>query len=469
MTSILLDGAHFLSKTATGIGSYGRTLAATLRASGCQVAVLYGQRVQAAKDAPLRLAAQVFGNEPPVGRRIGLLRDLPFLARAALGGGRRSRAIDIPTDGVDLTAYEPTLPPCDRVLNAHGVFERAQRLFVMKERLTEIDVPGPCRVAHWTGPLPVRARGMPNIYTLHDLIPLQFPHFVIDVGGRSAGLHAAIARRADHIVTVSETSKRHIVDLLDVPEERVSVTYQPVPPLPRLPGQDAERLVEAVYGAESGAYALFLGAIEPKKNLKRLIEAFLLSGVDIPLLMAGPLGWLYEDDLALIKVVAGSNDGHPPVRRLGYLPRRHMVALMQCARFLVFPSLYEGFGLPVLEAMQLGIPVLASDVGALQEVAGEAAVLIDPLDVAVMASAIRCLDGDGDLLAELARRGPQQAAKFSQESYHARLAAAYRKVGINIGLAPISPEGRPIGRTRAESLAPLTGAPTHATSLVETR
>jgi len=412
VTSVLMDGAHFLSKTATGIGSYARTLAATLRESGCHVAVLHGRRVQVRNESPLGLAAQVFGNEPRIGRRTRLLRDASFILRAAAGGGRRSRAVNVPIDGVDLSAFEPTLPPCDQVLNAHAIFERAHRLFAMKERFIELEVPGACKAAHWTAPLAIKARGVPNIYTLHDLIPLQFPHFVIDIAGRSVQLHAAIARQADHIITVSEASKRHIVELLDVRDDRISVTYQPVPGLPKIAQEDAERLVETVYGVKPRAYALFLGAIEPKKNLKRLIEAFLLSGVDIPLLISGPLGWLYKGDLALIDAVArhARDAGQPLVRRLGYLPRRHVVALLQCARFLVFPSIYEGFGLPVLEAMQLGVPALTSNTGSLPEVAGEAAVLVDPLNVAEMAREIKRLASDSDLRAELTRRGPPQAA-----------------------------------------------------------
>ena len=151
-----------------------------------------------------------------------------------------------------------------------------------------------------------------TIYTIHDMIPLKFPYFVVDRGGRAVQLHREIARQADHIITVSQSSKQDIVDLLDVQEDRVSVTYQPAPSLPLLEQRRAERLVETIYGVRSGEYALFLGAIEPKKNLKRLIEAFLLAGVDIPLLLAGPLGWLYDEDLALLDAV-----GRPVRGRVG--------------------------------------------------------------------------------------------------------------------------------------------------------
>src|SRR4029077_19414981 len=146
----------------------------------------------------------------------------------------------------------------------------------------------------------------------------------------------------------------------------------------------------------------------------------LLAGLDIPLLIAGPLGWLYEEDIALIDVIAGHVNGsaiaaeacgtsitgllrdkRSLVRRLGYLPRRHVVALLQCARFFTFPSIYEGFGLPVLEAMKLGVPVLTSNTSSLPEVAGRAAVLVDPLDVTEMAREIDRLANDADLRAEL--------------------------------------------------------------------
>jgi glycosyltransferase involved in cell wall biosynthesis len=434
----MIDGAQFLAKKATGIGSYGRTLAKTLRSAGCNVSVLYGGHARPGA-LPLSLAVQVFGNEPPEPGWRRSARAIGSAGAMAMGRGGYARAVPVPTDAVDLSGFDPALPACDEVWNASGIYARAHALFAMKRRLMKLKVPRTCDVAHWIGPLAVKALGVPNIYTLHDLIPLQFPHFVIDVGARSAYLHAAIARQADHIITVSETSKRHIVDLLEVPEDRVSVTYQPVPDLPRLPTRDAERLVECVYGVSPGAYALYVGAIEPKKNLKRLIEAFVLADAGMPLLMIGPLGWLYEDDLALMDSVAGhTRDGGPaPVRRLGYLPRRHVVALLQCARFLVFPSLCEGFGLPVLEAMQLGVPVLTSNTGALAEVSGDAALLVPPLDVGAMAEQIRRLANDSDLCRELAGRGPPQAAKFDFEGYRHRLAAAYRKIGVDIHNAGI--------------------------------
>jgi glycosyltransferase involved in cell wall biosynthesis len=108
------------------------------------------------------------------------------------------------------------------------------------------------------------------------------------------------------------------------------------------------------------------------------------------------------------------------------------VALLQCARMFLFPSLHEGFGLPVLEAMQLGVPVLTSNSSSLPEVVGEAAIVVDPLNVSAMAREIERLAIDADLRSELSRRGPKQAAKFGEEQYRARLAEAYKKVGVEL-------------------------------------
>lgn len=455
---VLTDGNHFLSRFGTGIASYSRTLIHNIRDLGGTVGVLFGATVSyGRKDGDLVLATQILGHEPPPNILVKALRTGGQLGRALLFPGRSIMARMVNMKGLEVDAFEPPLPTFDHVVSASGVFVNADRVFTLTGKITNIRLPDTFDVAHWSSPMPVRAEGVPNIYTIHDLIPLQYPYLVVDRGGRSARLHQSIAQSADLIVTVSEASKRQIVDLLRVPEERVAVTFQPVPPLPFLTREEAERLVRNVYGATPGEYALFLGAIEPKKNVRRLVDAYLLAGLDIPLLIAGPLGWLYDEELALIDsvtrnamptrlpeqgglttAIAGAIDlvapqprpNRMPIQRLGLLPRRHVTALMTCAKFFVFPSICEGFGLPVLEALQLGTPVLTSNTSSLPEVAGDAAILVDPLDVAAMARRLRELDADGDLRASLADRGKIQAGKFSSAFYQQRLTEAYSKIGI---------------------------------------
>jgi glycosyltransferase involved in cell wall biosynthesis len=246
-----------------------------------------------------------------------------------------------------------------------------------------------------------------------------------------------IARQADHIVTVSENSKRDIIELLGVEETRVTNTYQAVhfPDVYRLRSDEtiAEQL-RGSFGLEFREYLLFFGALEPKKNVGRLIEAYLSSGVDIPLVLVASEGWNNVTETKLIaelrdrqRLEAQSNHrARRTVHRFDYAPFSMLVTLIRGARAVVFPSLYEGFGLPVLEAMVLGTPVVTSRESSVPEIAGDAALLVDPYRTDEIAEAIRTIAKDAGLRAELARRGQAQAAKFSVDRYRDRVAALYR-------------------------------------------
>ena len=174
-------------------------------------------------------------------------------------------------------------------------------------------------------------------------------------------------------------------------------------------------------------YFLFFGAIEPKKNVARLVEAYLASSVNSPLVIVGGPGWGSEQDVKLLKSLAGL-DGRKRIVWLGYLPRDMLAMLIAGARATVFPSLYEGFGLPALEAMALGTPVITSNTSSLPEVVGEAGVLVDPYDVRSISRAIIEIDSDEGMRSELSRRGLAQAEKFSSEAYAKRLASFYARI-----------------------------------------
>ena len=157
---------------------------------------------------------------------------------------------------------------------------------------------------------------------------------------------------------------------------------------------------------------------------------------DTPLVIAGGAGWQNEREMERIKDPRFSNyrlvdatiSKFERVRRIPYLPLDQLVTLMRGARALLFPSVFEGFGLPVLEAMSLGTPVMTSNTTSLPEIAGDAALLVDPHDVGSMVTAIRQLDNDTDLLDELSGRGVRQAALFSMAAYQQRIAALYGRV-----------------------------------------
>jgi glycosyltransferase involved in cell wall biosynthesis len=224
--------------------------------------------------------------------------------------------------------------------------------------------------------------------------------------------------------------------LLGVPAERVTYTYEEVF-LPRELVERSEDLVAAQlsgsYGLEMQNYLLFYGALEPKKNVARLIDAYMLSAVDIPLVITGAIGWGNKTEAKRLEElgIAGVArlNGSRRIYHFEYVSLPMLVTLIRGARAVIFPSLYEGFGLPVLEAMLLGTPVVTSRASSLPEIAGEAALYVNPYDIDEIAQALKTIPADADLRGELVRRGRIQAELFSVARYRERIAALYERLG----------------------------------------
>ena len=215
-----------------------------------------------------------------------------------------------------------------------------------------------------------------------------------------------LARRAGVILTVSEHSKSAIVRRLGVPEARVKVVSNGVNPCQFRFCDPAE--VRVRYGLPD-RYILYVGSLEPRKNVERLVQAWnrLTDIRDVQLVLAGRPGGASAPPFVARP--------HWRVRMLGFVPDEDLPALYAGALFFVMPSLYEGFGLSVLEAMACGAPVIASQAGALPEVTGQAALQVDPTSVEGMTEAIRSLLLDGELREELRQKGLERAGQFSWE------------------------------------------------------
>lgn len=429
-------------KRGSGIATYAFNLNLCLNDLGYRTEILYGPERIGGKDRLLSEialfdAAPIASASKPIGAALRLL------ARLTAPLGRRARRIT-PSGEVITRQMARHVPPCEGLWLSKDVFHAANRAHATWGRITPLRLEdaehGRPDIMHWTCPLPLRAVGMPNLYTIHDLVPLRLPFATLDNKRRFLKLCGQIRGTADQVVTVSEHSRQDIVRILGVDEARVTVTHQcvdlPVAITSR-PEDEVAREVAGVFGLDWKGYFLFFGAIEPKKNLARVIEAYLASGTAAPLVIIGGAAWLDEDETRMIYgdlvEVSALRDGMirraDRIRRYEYLPFSLLVSLIRGARATLLPSLYEGFGLPVLESMLLRTPVLASTAGSLPEVAGEAALLVDPYDTQAIRRAIEALDRDGDLRAELSERGARQAAKFSPEVYRQRLADLYKPFG----------------------------------------
>jgi len=276
--------------------------------------------------------------------------------------------------------------------------------------------------------LPFR-KTCPCVATVHDMIYRLFPHTMT---WKRRLFWKVVMRetwkRADYVFADSEHTRRDILRLVNYSADRVEVlpvgisaAYQPEP----TPGEQQQLCAQ--YGLPE-KYFLCVGTLEPRKNLGLALEGFYLyrqSGGTLPLVLAGPRGWL---DAPIFKAVYNYNLSES-VHLTGWVAPTDLPALYRQATAVLFPSLYEGFGLPVAEAMACGIPVLTSRVSSLPEVGGEAAVYIDPLTGTVLAEAMARIERDIALRDRCRQMGLAQVRRFQWPKIAAQAAESYARIG----------------------------------------
>jgi glycosyltransferase involved in cell wall biosynthesis len=286
---------------------------------------------------------------------------------------------------------------------------------------------GDADIFHATEHLLPRLRHIRSVFKLHDLI-FQFDpdsHRPLNIAFLKT-LMPRFLRAARAIIAVSECSKRDAVRLYNIPPDKIRVIYEGVDPH-FAPVIDATKLseVRAKYKLPD-RFIVHVGTIEPRKNLPLLFEVIAPS--DQHLVIAGKLGWLTEPILARVKEL-GLEDR---VTFTGFVADEDLPALISAATLLAMPSKYEGFGLPVLEAMACGTPVIASNAASLPEVGGDAALYARPNDAASWAQLIDRVWNDDELRSSLREKGLKQAAKFKWQTMARETAEVYRAVSRTI-------------------------------------
>jgi glycosyltransferase involved in cell wall biosynthesis len=269
-----------------------------------------------------------------------------------------------------------------------------------------------------------------SVVTIHDCIHLMFPQYLPNrLALRYARTSIALAaRRATRILTVSESSKRDIVRLVDVDPGRIDVIYNAYDERFGIEPREEEVVRVRERYQLHDEFVMYAGNVKPHKNLERLIQAFDLvrkRGLDhLKLVLIGDEISKY----AALRRAVHHHQLHKYVRFLGYLPEETLAVMYRLAGVFVFPSLYEGFGLPPLEAMASGTPVVTSNVSSLPEVAGDAARLVDPYDPAAIADGIYEVLNDERLRQDLRIKGLARARQFSWEQSVRRILEIYRDV-----------------------------------------
>jgi glycosyltransferase involved in cell wall biosynthesis len=283
-------------------------------------------------------------------------------------------------------------------------------------------------VLHSPDFIPPFRRNCKSVITVHDLNFLLYPEFLTPEAASYYGQIDQAVRRCDHIIAVSESTKRDIIRLTGAPESKITVVYEAAHPIyTPLEDEQATRQTKERFGI-SCDFVLFVSTIEPRKNVPTLLHAYkqLLDNyrTDVDLVLAGEKGWLFQEVFTLVRELSLQQRVH----FLGRVSVEDLLGLYNAAQLLVHPAFYEGFGLPPLEAMACGTPVVASNTSAVPEIVGDAALLVDPTEIDEMTVAIWRLLSDPTLVRQMREKGLKRARLFSWRKAAEETLEIYRRL-----------------------------------------
>lgn len=424
---VLIDGYNLSMKHGTGIKTYTGLLQEALTTLGCDTALLFGRPIPKSDDPLLR---EIAFHDDPTPRSIFERVTEDLRGRWGAVKGRAPKVSDVPQGGLVVMAEENKLTT--DALNGSRLFDIAFRRSEMMGKGLNVTLPQTFDAIHLTFPIPTRfpRSSAKKIVTIHDVIPLRLPYATLDNKVEVLRRHRDAVADADLVFTVSEHSKKDIELLLGVDPDKIVVTQQPSRFAP-LKGPEMRDRAKVLRRLELGAqnYVLFVGAIEPKKNLGRMVRAYVESDIDVPLVIAGPKAWLWKEEVGW---AMASKDPRVTrkIRFLDHVSAEDLRFLYSGAMALVFPSLYEGYGLPLVEAMTFGLPILTSRASSMPEVCGDAALYVDPFDVRDMREKVERLVGDKALREYLSERALARAQQLTPAAFAEQVAVGYRRLGL---------------------------------------
>ncbi|KXG78349.1 N-acetylgalactosamine-N,N'-diacetylbacillosaminyl-diphospho-undecaprenol 4-alpha-N-acetylgalactosaminyltransferase [Fervidicola ferrireducens] len=411
--NVLIDAYNLELPYSTGIKTYGKTLIKALQLLGANVKILTSKNLATKEPILSEVLWYDTSNNSPLNRFSLFISGIKAVSGILWKASKIKRAgFVIPKDREDEAFLDSVdvfaLPRC------YTIAYLVQKIYPSATAI----IPERIDIWHTTYPVPLQIKGAKRITTIHDLIPLRLPYATLDDKKVFYRNVKSALKSSAVILTVSESTKNDILEAYEIDPNKIFVTYQPVF-LPQISHEKVHEVVKS-YGLKYGDYILFVGTIEPKKNVARLIRAYNLVGTNMPLAIVGRKGWMYEDVEPLLKKKG--------VKWLSNVPSKDLSYLYAGAYCFVFPSLYEGFGLPPLEAMSVGCPVITSNVSSLPEVCGDAALYVDPYNVSDIREKLEKILSDRDLREKMVSKGRERAKLFSMENYIEKLYKAYSSV-----------------------------------------
>jgi glycosyltransferase involved in cell wall biosynthesis len=440
--TVALAHSELKSAYQRGIYLYAKSLFSALEARGFPGLLLTDFRLADQSNLTATKLAELIGKPPLI--KIRSLQMVPqYLRHQWLGQMQVSQRLSTQDVTSELTERNSFLTDLDHMLNVENLYELC-RLAASKPGFSPVDMDflreQGADVVLTTAPLAIQAKRkrLPIIQSVMDLIVLNTEVHSTDVDKYRRRLEAAIFN-ADAILAISEYTKNEIIERYPGVADRIKVIHLPIPAddavvaTSALPEVRAETLQR--HGLASGGYIFYVGAIEARKNIARLIKAHKQSKVarEFPLVLAGVLDEKYLKAEGVhehfLPAAQSHSAGSRSVRYLGRISELDKLCLLRDARCFAFPSITEGFGIPALEAQSMGCPVLTTNASAIPEVVGKTAVMIeDPTNLDELSNALDRITGEAVLASELSVSGLQNSKRFAKDIFADQVAALIRSV-----------------------------------------
>jgi glycosyltransferase involved in cell wall biosynthesis len=421
--NVLVDGYNLEMIQGTGIKTYGITLIKTLISLEANVDILCSRYTNTSN---LILGeALFFDTQKYNGRNL----QIKGVIGAVIQRFYQAKEVSVSNFVIKREAdfIFDYLADSGKIFNIYNCYKLANNLYKYFPLETRVNIKKKIDIWHETYPLPIKVNNAKKITTIHDLIPLKLPYTTLDDKKSFFNLTKDAIKNSEIILTVSENTKKDILHCFNVNPDKICVTYQPIIDNSHLVENQTTEIKLKKYKLKNKNYILFVGAIEPKKNVGRLIDAYTCLDTDMQLVIVGKKGWLWEEEIGKLEALYGRGFARK-IRLLEYVSKKDLMYLYHGAFCLVFPSLYEGFGLPPLEAMSLGCPVITSNVSSLPEVCGDAAIYVDPYNSDDIRQAIEKLINNPQMQLQLTEAGKKRVELFSMENYAKKLYEAYTKI-----------------------------------------
>ena len=421
--NVLVDGYNLEMMQGTGIKTYGITLIKTLISLEANVDILCSRYTS---DSNLILGEALFFDTQ---KHNGGTLKIKSVINAVVQRFYQAKEVPVTNFVIkrDADFIFDHLANSGKIFNIYDCYKLANNLYKYFQLETTVKIQKKIDIWHDTYPLPIKVNNAKKITTIHDLIPLKLPYTTLDNKNSFFNLTQDAIKNSEIILTVSENTKKDILHCFNVNPDKICVTYQPIIDNSHLVENQTTEIKLKKYKLKNKNYILFVGAIEPKKNLGRLIDAYTCLDTDMKLVIVGKKGWLWEEEIGKLEALFGKGFARK-IRLLEYVSKKDLMYLYHGAFCLVFPSLYEGFGLPPLEAMSLGCPVITSNLASLPEVCGDAAIYVDPYNSDDIRQAIEKLINNPQMQLQLKEAGKKRVELFSMENYAKKLYEAYTKI-----------------------------------------